>query len=71
LSKHVKLGDSAHFDFNEKGIPVISSNYYGVVLGSYVSFDFVSLPKWAAFVLSFHDEKVRTAFASPPTRLTY
>jgi len=70
LSKHVKLGDSAHFDFNEKGIPVISSNYYGVVLGSYVSFDFVSLPKWAAFVLSFHDEKAGGFYAGSDNKTT-
>lgn len=57
LSKHVQLADNAHFAFDEKTLSTTSANYYGVVLGSYVGFDFVSLPKWAAFVAALQNQK--------------
>lgn len=59
LSAHAVVAEDAHFSFpEEKALSVISANYYGVVLGSYVGFDFGSFQKWAAFVDSLQNYKV-------------
>jgi hypothetical protein len=58
LGKHVQLANNAHFSFEEKALSAVSANYYGVVLGSYVGFDFVSLPKWASFVVALQSPQV-------------
>jgi len=58
LAKHIKLGNiDIHFEFaEEKSLSVISANYYGIVLGSYVGTDFVNFAKWAAFIISLQKE---------------
>jgi hypothetical protein len=68
LGKHVQLANNAHFSFEEKALSAVSANYYGVVLGSYVGFDFVSLPKWASFVVALQSPQDGGFFTGPDRR---
>jgi len=57
LAKHIKLGNVVHFQFpEEKSLSVISANYYGIVLGSYVGTDFVNFAKWASFITNLQEK---------------
>jgi prenyltransferase beta subunit len=52
LSKHAKHdGDRFYFAFEEKSLSTITANYYGIVLGKTVGYDFVSPKKWVSFIL--------------------
>lgn len=59
LQQHLARGTSEmYFYFAEEDLSPLSANYYGIVLGSYVGFDFgqsVQLEKWASFVVNNQD----------------
>jgi len=53
LKSHVKETADKYFAFpEEQGLSPISANYYGILLGSYVGFDFGDSGKWVAFIAS-------------------
>eukprot|EP01089_Gocevia_fonbrunei_P012310 TRINITY_DN2875_c0_g1_i1.p1 TRINITY_DN2875_c0_g1~~TRINITY_DN2875_c0_g1_i1.p1 ORF type:complete len:993 (-),score=314.75 TRINITY_DN2875_c0_g1_i1:114-3092(-) len=59
LDKHKKDGN--HFSFG--GSSPLTDNYYGILLGSYVQYDF-DFPKFAAFIASFQDAKTGGFFTT-------
>jgi len=59
LAKHAKVeGDRSYFAFpEEKGLSATSANYYGIVLGYYVGFDFAQPRKWAAAIQGLQSQE--------------
>eukprot|EP01087_Luapelamoeba_hula_P004808 TRINITY_DN1477_c0_g1_i1.p1 TRINITY_DN1477_c0_g1~~TRINITY_DN1477_c0_g1_i1.p1 ORF type:complete len:1004 (+),score=192.45 TRINITY_DN1477_c0_g1_i1:187-3198(+) len=58
LNSHFKpASGNYHFVFpEEKELTVVSANYYGIVLGSFVGFPFSNLPKWASSIASWQNK---------------
>lgn len=73
LSKH-KPADAFYFSFPEdKDTSTITANYYGIIVGNYVGYEFTSPAKWAKYITDlqstggqFYDtvEKKATSLAS-------
>lgn len=57
LSAHEVIAEQAQFSFpEESGLNVIEQNYYAVLLGSAIDFEF-NLPKLAHFIASFQNKE--------------